>query len=86
MNAGRNQVCGYASFQKTTTAFHKFSILAFDTGAAEIFHKLKTAHPRTGTMDLKLAAICMTHEATLRTRNVADFENITGLRVENWLD
>ena len=86
MNAGRNQVCGYASFQKTITAFHKFSILAFDTGAAEIFHKLKTAHPRTGTMDLKLAAICMTHEATLLTRNVADFENITGLRVENWLD
>ena len=84
--ADRNQVRSYASFQRTITAFHKFSILAFDTEAAEIFHKLKSEHPRTGTMDLKLAAICMTHEATLLTRNVADFENITGLRVENWLD
>lgn len=86
LNAGRNQVRGYASFQRTITAFHKFSILAFDAVAAEIFHKLKSEHPRTGTMDLKIAAICMAHEATLLTRNVADFENITGLRVENWLD
>lgn len=37
-------------------------------------------------MDLKIAAICMAHEATLLTRNVTDFKNITGLRVENWLD
>ncbi len=86
MNAGRNQVCGYASFQKTITAFHKFSILAFDTRAAEIFHQLKSEHPRTGTMDLKIAAICLAHEATLLTRNVVDFENISGLHVENWLD
>lgn len=86
LNAGRDQVRGYASFQKTITAFHKFTILAFDAEAAELFHRLKSEHPRTGTMDLKIAAICMAHEATLLTRNVADFENISGLRVENWLD
>lgn len=86
LNAGRNQVRGYASFQRTITAFHKFSILAFDAEAAEIFHRLKSEHPRNGTMDLKIAAICIAHEATLLTRNVGDFENITGLRVENWLD
>ena len=86
LDAGRNQVCSYASFQKTITAFHRFSILAFDAEAADIFHELKSGHPRTGTMDLKIAAICMSHEATLLTRNVVDFENITGLRVENWLD
>jgi len=37
-------------------------------------------------MDLKIAAICLAHDATLLTRNVADFQNIPGLRVENWLD
>lgn len=31
LNAGRNQIRSYASFQQTITAFHKFSILAFDT-------------------------------------------------------
>ncbi len=86
LNAGRNQVRSYASFQKTINSFHRFSILAFDAEAAEIFHQLKTGHPCIGTMDLKIAAICMTHEATLLTRNVVDFQNITGLRVENWLD
>jgi hypothetical protein len=35
LSAGRDQVRGYASFQKTITAFHKFSILAFDAEAAE---------------------------------------------------
>ena len=86
LTAGRDQVRSYASFQKTITAFSKFSILAFDTDAAEIFHKLKRELPRKGTMDLKIAAICLAHDATLLTRNVADFENLAGLRVENWLD
>lgn len=38
------------------------------------------------TMDLKIAATCLVHDATLLTRNLADFKNIPGLRVENWLD
>ena len=84
--AGRDQVRSYAGFQRTITALGKFSILAFDTDAAEFFHKLKRGHPRKGTMDLKIAAICMAHDATLLTRNVEDFENLAGLRVENWLD
>lgn len=37
-------------------------------------------------MDLKIAAICLTHDAMLLTRNVGDFVSIDGLRVENWLD
>ena len=86
LSAGRNQVRGYESFQKTITAFTKYSILPFDTDAAEIFHKLKREHPRTGTMDLKISAICLARDATLLTRNVGDFENITDLRVVNWLD
>lgn len=41
---------------------------------------------RIGTMDLKIAAICLAHDATLLTRNLVDFEKVPGLRVENWLD
>ncbi len=85
-HAGRDQITGYASFQKTITAFQKFDILPFDREAADTFHRLKSVQPRTGTMDLKIAAICLAHDATLLTRNVADFQNIPGLRVENWLD
>jgi predicted nucleic acid-binding protein len=37
-------------------------------------------------MDLKIAAICIAHDATLLTRNVGDFNGLDGLPVENWLD
>jgi tRNA(fMet)-specific endonuclease VapC len=67
-------------------AFCKLQILPFDAEAAETFHRLKSAHPRTGTMDLKIAAICLAHDAMLLTRNQSDFDHIPGLRVENWLD
>ena len=86
ITAGRNQVRAYASFQKTIIAFHKFDILPFDDDAAERFHRLKKAFPNEGTMDLKIAAICMAHDAALLTRNIGHFKAIPGLRVENWLD
>jgi len=38
------------------------------------------------TQDLKIACICLAHDATLLTRNLADFKPVPGLRVENWLD
>lgn len=84
--AGRNQIAAYASFQNTIAAFQKFAILPFDHEAAEIFHRLRIEHPRSGTMDLKIAAICVAHDAMLLSRNLADFRNIKGLKVENWLD
>lgn len=75
-HAGRDQITGYTSFQKTVTAFQKFDIPPFDHEAADTFHRLKSVQPRTGTMDLKIAAICLAHDATLLTRNLRDFQNI----------
>jgi tRNA(fMet)-specific endonuclease VapC len=84
--AGAAQVEGYARLHSTIEAFTKLALLPFDHEAAEIFHELQTLHRRTGTMDLKIAAICLAHDAVLLTRNVRDFADISGLRVENWLD
>jgi len=84
--AGRDQLFSYARFQHALMAFCKLQILPFDAEAAETFHRLKSIHPRTGTMDLKIAAICLAHDAMLLTRNQSDFDHIPGLRVENWLD
>lgn len=84
--SGQDQISGYTSFQRTILAFQYFDILPFDAEAATLFHRLKSVHPRTGTMDLKIAAICMAHDAMLLTRNLSDFQHIPGLRVENWLD
>lgn len=36
-------------------------------------------------MDLKIASIALTQDALLVTANLRDFEQVPGLRVENWL-
>jgi len=35
---------------------------------------------------LKIACIALVHDATLLTRNAADFAQVPGLRFENWLE
>ncbi len=84
--AGKKQILAYTEFQRGIETLIKFPILPFDGAAAEVFHRLRDSRVRIGTMDLKIAAICLAHEATLLTRNLVDFEKVPGLRVENWLD
>jgi tRNA(fMet)-specific endonuclease VapC len=86
LTAGREQIRAYERFQATITAFSKFDILPFDEDAANHFHRLQRTRVRIGTMDLKVASICLAHDTTLLTRNLVDFEKVPGLRVENWLD
>lgn len=50
------------------------------------FRELGALRTRVGSMDLRIACIALAHDATLLTRNLADFEKVPGLRVENWLD
>ena len=84
--AGRKQVAAYGWLHRSLEALIKLPILPFDDAAADAFHRLRDARVRIGTMDLKIAAICMALDATLLTRNLVDFEKVPGLRVENWLD
>ena len=83
---GLNQLEPYARLLACIETLNKFTILPFDQEAALTFHRLQKEQPRTGTMDLKIAAICLAHDAMLLTRNLSDFQHIPGLRVENWLD
>ena len=83
---GRDQIRGYAQFQHSMELLMKLHILPFDHEAAAAFEPLRRQRLRVGTMDLKIAAICIAHDATLLSRNLVDFEKVPGLRVENWLD
>lgn len=84
--AGMEQTAAYAQFVKSLETLVKFAILPFDEDAARVFARLQQRRIRIGTMDLKLASICLAHEATLLTRNMVDFAKVPDLRVENWLD
>ena len=75
-----------ASFLRSIETLVKFAILPFDDDAARVFHRLKDQGVRIGTMDLKIASICIARDMTLLSRNLVDFEKVPGRRVENWLD
>ena len=60
------------------------TVLPFDAEAAWHFEQLRKAKVRIGTMDLKIAAICLARNATLLTRNLTDFGQVPGLTAEDW--
>lgn len=80
------QIHGYQQFQHSLELLMEFTVLAFDEQAAEIFRGLRKDLPQSGTQDLKIAAVCLAHDATVLTRNTVDFQRVPGLRIENWLD
>jgi tRNA(fMet)-specific endonuclease VapC len=82
----RRQVSGYAELARLLNYFRAFTVLPFDERAADQFDNLRGAKIRLGTMDLKIAAIALVNQALLLSANRRDFEQVPGLRVENWLD
>jgi tRNA(fMet)-specific endonuclease VapC len=80
------QIPAYRELALLFSFFAGFEIAMFDEAAAEKLNELKTAKIRVSTMDLKIAAITLAHDALLLTTNRRDFEKVPGLRFENWLD
>lgn len=62
-----------------------WQIVAFDAAAADTFDRLRRDRIRIGSMDLKIAAIALTNDALLISANLHDFNQVPGLKVEDWL-
>ena len=64
-------------------------VLDFDTACAEQYGKLRgELSPRgitVSTPDLMIGSVALVHDLTMVTHNTADFRNIPGLRLEDWL-
>ena len=80
------QIYPYTRLQRQVETLGNWTILGWDAEAAALFRSLRAQGVRIGTMDLKIACICLAHDATLLTRNTRDFAQVPGLRFENWLD
>jgi tRNA(fMet)-specific endonuclease VapC len=75
----------YARLTGLVDFYSRWRVIPFDEPAAERFAVLRKEGIRIGTMDLKIAAIALTHDALVLSANLRDFEQVPGLRVENWL-
>ena len=66
----------------------QFPVLDFDSKAAELFafHKdyLEKIGRKIEEFDLMIASICLANDLTLITHNLKHFQNIEGLKVEDW--
>jgi len=78
------QVEAYRRLKRMLGNYLKIEILEFDGPAAARFQQLQGLRPRIGTMDMKIAAIALTHNATVLTKNLKDFSRVPDLRVEDW--
>jgi tRNA(fMet)-specific endonuclease VapC len=79
------QIPWYAKLQEMMEFFEGWRVLPWDEQAADEFRQLKSQKIRIGTMDLKIASIELSQGATLLSRNLADFEQVPALNVENWI-
>ena len=63
-------------------------LLVYDEKCAEEFGKLRRILKRQGIavnpLDVLIASVARVHNLTLVTNNTADFQNIPGLRREDW--
>ena len=78
------QIEAYRKLERHLDLYRRVQVLGFDERAGAEFERLKKARIRVGTMDLKIAAIALAHGATVLTRNRGDFEQVTGLQIEDW--
>lgn len=74
----------YYWFSRTLEFLKPFPILPYDTHAEAYFQHVLTQKIRIGVQDLKIAAITLSHNAILVTRNRTDFERIPALKIEDW--
>ncbi|MFK7820171.1 MAG: type II toxin-antitoxin system VapC family toxin, partial [Planctomycetaceae bacterium] len=80
----QDHVASYSKLKKHLQLYCSVPLLDFTIGAAEIFTNLRSKEIRIGTMDLKIAAICLDNDALLLTCNSVDFEKVSGIRFEDW--
>lgn len=79
------QVPYYRRLVELYEFYADWNVQPFDERAADEFLRLRRNGVRIGTMDLKIAAICLVEGATLLSANLKDFQQVPGLQVEDWL-
>lgn len=81
----RRQVLAYQELLRLCDFFARWHVVPFDEQAGSTWQGLRAQRIRIGTMDLKIAAIALVHDALLLSANLRDFQLVPNLRVANWI-
>jgi tRNA(fMet)-specific endonuclease VapC len=86
--AGQDLLKAQQLFYRTEELLSQIEVMAVTQDAANRLAEL-VAIPhlrKVGRADLIIASITLSHRATLVTRNLRHFRQISGLKVTNWVD
>lgn len=81
----QRQVLAYQELLRLFDFYSRWHVMPFADQAATTFQALRQRRIRIGTMDLKIAAIALVHDALLLSANFRDFQRVPDLRVANWI-
>lgn len=79
------QIPAYQRLMELLDFLRDLSLIPFEVRAADQFNRLRKMKVRIGSMDLKIACIALVHNVLLLSANLRDFQQVPGLRVEDWL-
>jgi tRNA(fMet)-specific endonuclease VapC len=84
----QNLVFEYGNLWLTVEFIRSFRVLKFDEHADDCYVQILQANPplrkKRLRQDLRIAAIALSLDATVITRNRRDFEQVPGLKIEDW--
>lgn len=75
---------GYNLLLEILQGFTNAQVLPFDTDAIAIFEQMRSEKVRVSTMDLRIAAMAISRNLVLLTRNIKDFSKVPSLTIEDW--
>ncbi len=84
MRTPEREIGVYLELKRQLNNYCRIAVVEFDAAAVEIFKRLQQQRVRIGTMDLKIAAIALAHDATVLTRNTQHFAKVPNLKYEDW--
>ena len=70
---------GYTLLLETLNSFAKAPVLPFETKAITVFDEMRSQKVRVSTMDMRIAAIAISNNLVLLTRNTGDFSKVPSL-------
>ena len=77
-------VTAYTLFKETFNRLCQANILGFNEAAFDIYNELLKQKIRIGTQDLRIAAITLSLNGTVVTRNFKDFKKVPDLKIVDW--